>query len=135
MDTVALEIESQTPRQVVFRIHNQGSAGIFFGWGCQPPQVERLFDGNWIAVVQSITEAVPEAKYLAPGAQLTCQWNLSGWQDTTLEGAARFQSYLERSQVPPGRYRLTLTYYASKQDFSEYRNPAQVYSQSFVVKN
>lgn len=135
MNTVTLEIKSQTSGQVVFQISNQGTVGIFYGLGCKPPEVEMRFDTNWITLAQRIVESVPEAKYLAPGKKLTCKWNFSAWQDPTQKGLARFQNYVDQLPVPPGHYRLALTYYTSEQHLSENNNPKRIYSESFAVKD
>ena len=137
MDAVTIEHTKTSfapGESVTFEIHNRGLETLFYGDGCQPPQIDRAFGEAWLPLVLNIFEALPEAKLLAPGQVVHCQWGRKAWQDPAAEEEARFQSYVESLPVPPGRYRLRLALYASADAVGEPGEIAVVYSPVFTLE-
>ena len=80
------------------------------------------------------TESVPEPTTVAAGHTHGCSWDQKVWQDPSLPGTERFQSYVKLSSVPQGSYRLRLDHALAWEDAALHPRISTAYSPIFQIE-
>lgn len=124
----------QIGEAITHTIANGLDTSIYYVYGCSWPVVYRVEDDGLMSLIVYNVESVPFPTEVKPGESNTCWWDQRAWQDPDEEGEARFQTAIERVQVPPGCYQLVLTYYLDRADALSSENKNTIHSRIFSIE-